>query len=62
MTDSGTYRAARRILDIAASDPTRPALIIDDETWSYGELVAAASRLASARMVVFIWPGISEIV
>ena len=47
MTDSGTYRAARRILDVAASDPSRPALIVDDATWSYGELVAAASALAS---------------
>ncbi|MDJ0907200.1 MAG: non-ribosomal peptide synthetase [Woeseiaceae bacterium] len=47
MTETGTYRAARRILEVARSDPSRPALIIDGETWSYGELVAAASALAS---------------
>ncbi len=47
MTETGAYRAARRILEVARTDPTRPALIVDDETWSYGELVAAASALAS---------------
>ncbi len=47
MTDSEAYRAARRIVEVASSDPSRPALIIDGETWSYGELVSAASALAS---------------
>ena len=52
MTEIGTYRAARRILEVAQSDPSRPALIVDDETWSYAELVAAASMLASRFPVV----------
>lgn len=46
MTDTGTYRAGRRILDIAHDEPSRPALVIDDEAWTYGELIAAASQLA----------------
>ena len=47
MTEPGAYRAARRILEVARTDPSRPALIVDGEIWSYGELVAAASALAS---------------
>lgn len=41
------YRAGERILRVAEARPARPALVIDDETWSYGELVAAAGQLAS---------------
>ena len=47
MTDLGSYQAGRRILELAQNDPSRTALIIDGETWSYGELVAAASALAA---------------
>ncbi len=47
MTEADAYRAARRILEVAQEDPSRPALIVDGETWSYAELVAAASQLAS---------------
>ena len=41
------YRAGERILQVAQAHPERPALVIDGETWSYGELVAAARALAS---------------
>jgi len=47
MTELSSYQAGRRILDLAQNDPSRTALIVDRETWSYGELVAAASALAA---------------
>jgi amino acid adenylation domain-containing protein len=47
MTLASQYRAGHRILDIASSDPGRTALIIDHESWSYGELVAAARTIAT---------------
>lgn len=46
MTATSAYRAGNRILEIARSDPGRTALIIDDDAWSYGELVAAARQIA----------------
>ena len=46
MTDS-VYMAGRRILDVARAHPDRTALIIDGESWSYAELVAAAHLIAS---------------
>ncbi|MDH3803974.1 MAG: non-ribosomal peptide synthetase, partial [Gammaproteobacteria bacterium] len=47
MTDSSSYRAGRRILEIAQRSPDKVALIIDGESWTYGELVAAAQQIAS---------------
>ena len=47
MTAASEYRAGQRILDIASSDPGRTALVIDHESWSYGELVAAAKTIAT---------------
>ena len=47
MTELGDYRAGRRILNIARDEPSRAALIIDGETWTYGELVGASLSLAS---------------
>ena len=41
------YQASRRILDIARDHPDRDALIIDGETWTYGELVSAAYSLSA---------------
>ena len=46
MTSTSSYRAGYRILDIARSDPHRAALVIDGESWSYAELVAAAQQIA----------------
>jgi amino acid adenylation domain-containing protein len=45
-TDLSDYRAARRILDIARDNPSRTALVIDGESWTYGELVGASFSLA----------------
>ena len=47
MTEPAAYRAGRRILDTALNQPGRTALVIDDETWSYGELVGAAGLIAA---------------
>ena len=47
MTANPSYRAGARILEIARDDPARAALVIDDESWSYAELVAAALEIAS---------------
>ncbi len=38
---------AGRILDRARQGPGRPALTVGEETWTYGELIAAASALAA---------------
>jgi amino acid adenylation domain-containing protein len=48
MTSPSTYKAGDRILEIARSDPERIALVIDGESWSYAELVAAAHEIASS--------------
>lgn len=48
MSSGRLYRAGRRILDTAAEDPGRIALIIDGESYSYSELVAAAAGIAAA--------------
>lgn len=47
MNSPSSYRAGCRILDIARSDPQRAALIIDGESWSYSDLIAAAYEIAS---------------
>lgn len=47
MTETAAYLAGRRILEIAAGDPGRTALIIDGESWSYGGLIAAAQSVAA---------------
>ena len=39
-------RFSERVLEAARSDPDRIALVVDDESWSYGELVAAALDVA----------------
>ncbi|MGA8204388.1 MAG: AMP-binding protein, partial [Woeseiaceae bacterium] len=41
------YRPGRRILEIARTDPDRVALVIDGESWSYAELLAAARGIAA---------------
>jgi len=46
MTSPSLYRAGNRILEFARSDPDRTALVIDGESWSYAELVAAAREIA----------------
>ena len=40
------YQAGARILDVARDHPDRTALVIDDESWSYAELLAAAQNIA----------------
>ncbi len=42
------YQAGARILDIARDHPDRTALVIDAESWSYAELVAAAQSIAES--------------
>jgi non-ribosomal peptide synthetase component F len=46
------YQAGSRILDVARNYPARIALIIDDESWTYGELVSAAFEVAGHLCVV----------
>jgi len=46
MTNPSTYKAGRRILEAAAASPQRIALIVDGQSWSYAELVAAARQIA----------------
>jgi len=46
------YQAGGRILDVARDYPARIALIIDDESWTYGELVSAAFEVAGRLGVV----------
>jgi acyl-CoA synthetase (AMP-forming)/AMP-acid ligase II len=46
MKTTHPYQAGARILEVARDHPDRTALIIDDETWSYAELVAAAQSIA----------------
>jgi len=41
------YHPGRRILEIARTDPDRVALVIDGESWSYAELLAAARGIAA---------------
>jgi amino acid adenylation domain-containing protein len=41
------YRPGRRILDIARAHPDRLALVVDGESWSYAELIAAARSIAA---------------
>ena len=48
-----TYQAGSRILEIARDHPARIALIIDGESWTYGELVAAALGVAGHFSTVF---------
>lgn len=40
------YAAGRRILEHARQHPERVALLIDGDSWSYGELIEAAARIA----------------
>ncbi len=40
------YRAGRRILEHARLHPDRVALLIDADSWSYGELIEAAAKIA----------------
>ena len=40
------YQAGARILEVARDHPDRTALIIDGESWSYAELLAAAQNIA----------------
>ncbi len=40
------YQAGARILEVARDHPDRTALIIDDECWSYAELLIAAGNIA----------------
>ena len=42
------YTAGARILDVAQRHPDRIALVIDSESWSFAELLAAARQIASA--------------
>ncbi len=53
MTELSAYQAGRRILDVARNHSSRIALIIDGESWSYGELVAAALGIAGHFSAVF---------
>lgn len=46
MTSKNQYTAGERILRHASDSPERPALVIDGETWTYADLVGAASALA----------------
>jgi amino acid adenylation domain-containing protein len=46
MDISSDYRAGQRILENAREHPDRIALVIDGESWSYAELVAAARWIA----------------
>jgi amino acid adenylation domain-containing protein len=47
MNNTRHYRPAQGILEIARGHPDRTALVIDDESWSYRELVAAAAEIAA---------------
>jgi amino acid adenylation domain-containing protein len=53
MVDS-TWSIARRIADRASANPGSPALTVDGETWTYGELVNAALALGAT------WPTARE--
>ena len=53
MTENPAYRAGARILEIARGDPERVALVIDGESWSYAELVAAAHDIARQFPAIF---------
>jgi len=46
VTAPDRYRAGSRILKVARDHPYRTALIVDGETWSYAELLAAAQDIA----------------
>ena len=46
MKNTTGYRAGQRILDVAREHPERVALIIDDDSWTYAELVTAAASIA----------------
>ncbi|MGI9271188.1 MAG: non-ribosomal peptide synthetase [Woeseiaceae bacterium] len=46
MTADTEYRAGRRIREIASKHPNRTAIVIDGESWTYAELIAAASEIA----------------
>jgi amino acid adenylation domain-containing protein len=46
MTAKLPYRAGGRILEVAQNHPDRTALVIDGESWSYAELIAAAQQIA----------------
>jgi amino acid adenylation domain-containing protein len=47
MTSSASYRPGHRILEFARTAPDRPALIVDGESWTYAELIAAAAHIAA---------------
>ena len=49
MTSTSLNRVSERVLETARNNPDRIALVIDGESWSYAELVAAA--LAVARQL-----------
>ncbi len=42
-----SYRPGLRILEVARKHPQRTALIIDNESWSYADLVSAAHEIAT---------------
>lgn len=42
------YQAGRRIIEVARAFPDREALVIDEDAWTYGELLAAAAEVASS--------------
>ena len=47
MTGRNDYKPGNRILEVASRHPARIALIIDDESWSYAELLSAARQIAT---------------
>lgn len=47
MTDTALNRVSEAILDTARNHPDRIALEVDGESWSYGELVSAALKVAN---------------
>lgn len=46
MMTTNPYHAGAAILEVAREFPDRTALIIDSESWSYSELLAAAAQVA----------------
>jgi non-ribosomal peptide synthetase component F len=54
MTVRSTWSIARRITEQADTNPGRPALTVDGEEWTYGELLQAALALGAA------WPPVQD--